>query len=112
MTQPPLFSTTDADLAARYAPQMLELLRHGRWMYRREIVQAIPALNERAVREISHRHRHLILSSEKGYRLLRTASVEEVHEAISRLLAMSKALVKDAEAYQKAINRRTNRSAA
>jgi hypothetical protein len=109
--QPTLFAQkADADLAARYEREVIALLRDGAWWFRRDIVAKVPQLNERAVREIAARNRHLILSSEKGYRLLRSATVQEVHDAIARLWAMSKATAKDAVAYQRELNRKCRNS--
>jgi hypothetical protein len=113
MEQTTLFAKqADQDLAARYEREVIALLRDGQWWFRRDIVTAIPALNERAVREIASRNRAVILSSEKGYRLLKHASVQEVHDAIGRLWSMSQSIAKDAVAYQQALHRREKGRAA
>jgi hypothetical protein len=108
--QPNLFAVRDHDLAAKYEHDVIQLLQDGLWWYRRDIVSKIPALNERAVRAIADRNRRLIVSGNKGYCLLRKASVEDVHKAISRLLATAKDLQRDVLVYEKEINRRRDRS--
>ncbi len=105
MTQPSLFAKTDP-LAARYERDVLKLLQNGAWWYRCDIQARIPALNERAIRSIADRNRHLIVSGNKGYCLLRKAAVEDVHKAISRLLSTARDLQRDVIVYQKELNRR------
>jgi hypothetical protein len=112
ITQPSFFDRADSDLASTYERDVLRLLQDGLWWYRRDIVSKIPALNERAVRAIADRNRKQIVSGNKGYCLLRKASVEDVHKAISRLLATAKDLQRDVVVYQHEIHRRSAERAA
>jgi hypothetical protein len=107
-----LFALRDHDLAAKYEHDVIQLLQNGKWWYRRDILSKIPALNERALRAIADRNRKQIVSGNKGYCLLRKASVEDVHKAISRLLATAKDLQRDVLVYQHEINRRSAERAA
>lgn len=91
MTQPllNLFHQRDTQKAEALEAAVYRQLEDGQWHLRRALCERIPGLNERAIRLIASESRGQIVGSDRGYRLTRFASVEEIDHAERQLISQA-----------------------
>ena len=95
----------DQETAQRLTTAFLSALEDGQWHLRRDLVQAIPGLTERAARLIAEHSRGAVIGSSRGYKLTVAASVEELDHAERQLISQASKMKARAVEIRKARNR-------
>ena len=100
----PLFARIrDEEKAVQRLDRLLDILSDGRWYKGSELCQLLHT-NERVVRRIADLSAGRILGSDKGYRMLRHATNDEIDHAENRLISQAKRMMERAAQYRKERN--------
>jgi len=75
-----LFHQRDTQKADALEAKVYAALKDGQWHLRKALCEAIPGLNERAVRMVAASSKGRIIGSSKGYKLTAHATATELAE--------------------------------
>ena len=95
MTQAPLPLIHESnDKAERLRQPMINILQDSRWHTAKDLRRWIPELDDRTARSIAERSKGRVIGSDRGYRLLAYASIQEIIAVEDRLRSQARRMLR------------------
>lgn len=107
MSDQPAFAFTAAERQkyAEKVDRLLTVLGDGRWYTAKELSRIL-LTDDRTVRKYADLSAGRVISTDKGYCLLRFATVSDIYQAQGRLTSQAKKMLARAAEYQRELNKR------